>query len=918
MFEVITFGGGETYRDVFIGVALMSGTGGMASLIRLGLMIGLLLGILRMMGDLNPGRVVKWFVIAAVIYGGLFLPKVTVQITDKYNAALPGATVANVPLGVAFAEATASQIGARVIEMTETAFGSPTDVQYSKTGMIYGAKFMETATRLQFHDQVFTQNLDSFFKNCVWYDLLDNQYTADQLAKSNDLWAFFAEPANAPNPARSGPYVTGPGPVEIKTCPDIFTSLNAAVTGQTQATVRAMERRLRPGIPDASLLASALSEMGTLVGLTNVASTDAQRSLAQIATLNQLKASLGSSSVSSGATSALATAQAQLQTQNTGHILGKVGENAIVVLKIVVDCLFIGMFPILFPCFLLPGMGPKMLQGYVAGFFYLQLWGPMYVIVHQIIMSTSYVQTGAAGALPGAAANGFNLQTIDGINSVNANIQTVAGMMILMIPVLAAALTKGAMAVGGQAEALLAPFRSGAEAAAAAQTTGNFSYGNTSVDTRAYHNVSANRVANSGYIDTGFMTSRNARGDEYTTDRSGALVGVRAAPAEAAVSMERLQERSAQASERARLATERVNAMDHVAARAVAESDQTVRESLFTRSSGSESRTGLSNESRDSRSTGATYLTGVRDEMMNRFGVDFGFAANQTFQATKGVQDTFGVNTGLGAGGGGRVGAQAGINHSTQLTGVTSRLASEGNTANEQKALQWLRQQSQSSDFKTAVDKVTTEALNKSYASYAGSSTTFSDKSAQTWSSTQSFTDSQRQARSDSASLERSADISERTAEILRGDHRAAFQAFANDYLRDIPGGFSRGPDEIARILQGRSETDRELLYDAADAYAARRMHGVEEPGLVQDARAELGSPKEADDLTAPRDVEMSPVSGPRRGGPAPQAGSGPEDLRRPSEDRELRPDPELLDVQQRLNPQVDEALSRRAKRAKE
>lgn len=31
MFEVITFGGGESYRDIFIGVALMTGTGGMAS-----------------------------------------------------------------------------------------------------------------------------------------------------------------------------------------------------------------------------------------------------------------------------------------------------------------------------------------------------------------------------------------------------------------------------------------------------------------------------------------------------------------------------------------------------------------------------------------------------------------------------------------------------------------------------------------------------------------------------------------------------------------------------------------------------------------------------------------------------------------------------------------------------------------------
>lgn len=925
MFEVITYGGGETYRDVFIGVALMSGTGGMASLIRLGLMIGLLLGILRMMGDLNPGRVVKWFVIAAVIYGGLFLPKVEVRIIDKYNPALPGATVANVPLGVAFAEATASQIGARVIDMTETAFGSPSDVRYSQTGMIYGAKFMEAATRLQFQDQVFTQNLDSFFKNCVWYDLLDNQYTADQLAKSNDLWAFFADPSNAPNPARSGPYVTGPGAaaVEIKTCPDIFNSLNAVVSGQTQSAARALERRLRPGLPDANLLSSAMSEMGTLVGLTNVASTDAQRSLAQIATLNQLKASLGSSSISSGATSALANAQAQLQTHNTGNLLGKVGENAIVVLKIVVDCLFIGMFPVLFPCFLLPGMGTKMLQGYVAGFFYLQLWGPMYVIVHQIIMSTAYVQTGASAALPGAAANGFNLQTIDGINGVNANIQTVAGMMILMIPVLAAALTKGAMAVGGQAEALLAPFRSGAEAAAAAQTTGNFSYGNTSVDTHAFHNTTGNRVQTSGYVDTGFITSRNSRGDEFTTDRAGNLVGVRAAPSDAAVSLERLTERSAVAAERARIATERSQTLDHVAASAVAETSQRIHEAAWTRTSGAESRVGVSNEARDSTGTGASYITNIRDEAMRRYGVGFDFAARSVEQATFGSQQSLGLGGGVGMG---RGGYGANLSHNISGTQSESRLAQRSNDAKEDAALAWIRQQTQSSDFKKNLDRTNTEALNKSYATYSGNSQSVSDKTAQLWSSTQSFTDSTRQAKSDAASLERSAEMAERTAEVFRGSHGAAFVQFANDYLRTTPEGFTRSSEEISRILQGRSDEDRKLAYDAADVFAARHLGPLEEPDLLSANREALGEPRTAESIgdvqvREPGSAPSAGYGGRREPGPArsledaAREGAERMGIRAPAADRELRPDQELGAVQSQLGDDVTSHLGREVKK---
>jgi conjugal transfer mating pair stabilization protein TraG len=918
-FDVITYGGGESYRDIFVAVALMTGTGAMASLVRVGLLLGLVIGILRMVVDLNPGRIVKWFLVAAMIYGGLFLPKATVHIIDKYNPALPGADVANVPLGVAFAEATASQIGSRMIDMTETAFGDPTDVEYSRTGMIYGVKFMEAASRLQFADQLFTQNLDAFFKNCVWYDLQDNAYTADELAKANDLWAFFA--AHPPNPARGTPLISGSGPsaISVVTCPSALSTLDAQKDVQAKNAATAMERRLNPSMNATVLESSALSEMGVLVGLTNVASTDATRSLVQTATLNQLKASLIGSSTETGASSALAQAQAQLQTANTGSLLGRVGENAIVVLKIVIDALFVGMFPILFPCFLLPQIGTRMLQGYLAGFFYLQLWGPMYVIVHKIIMTASYAQTGAAAMLPGNP-NGFNLQTLDGINGVNANIQTVAGMMVLMIPVLAAALTKGAMAVGAQGEALLQPFRSGAEAAAAAQTTGNFSVGNTSVDTHAFNNVTGNRIQTSGYVDSGFVTTRSRSGDEVTSRLSdGVLTGVRAAPSDAAVSLERLHERATSLSERARIARERSNTFDHVESAAKSDTSQQIHEAAFTRTTGAESRAGVANEERDGRSTAASYITGIRDEAQRRFGVSFDFAADATEQATEGLQDSWSVSTGVPIPGGS-------IGHRSNLQGSATKIGQRRNSLKEDEALSWIRQQTQSSDFRTSIDKATTESLNRSFASFSGSSHSVSDKTAQIFASTKSFTDSARAARSETASLERSAEQSERTAQVLRGQHAAAFVSFAGDHLRTTADGFQRSNEDIGRILQGRTEEDRELLYQAADTFSARYLPSNDEPALIENIREASGEPQPAAKLKdGPHpQVDQAPSSalGSGRRAPPSRYGGGapdPDDvqahaaalgLRPPSVDRELEPDNELAGTTAKLNRDVDAHLA--------
>ncbi|MCI1755313.1 MAG: conjugal transfer protein TraG N-terminal domain-containing protein [Sphingobium sp.] len=55
-------------------------------------------------------------------------------------------------------------------------------------------------------------------------------------------------------------------------------------------------------------------------------------------------------------------------------------------LNVVLTVLFYALFPVLFPLFLLPKTGPLALKGYVTGFFYLAAWGPLFVILHMMLM----------------------------------------------------------------------------------------------------------------------------------------------------------------------------------------------------------------------------------------------------------------------------------------------------------------------------------------------------------------------------------------------------------------------------------------------------------------------------------------------------------------------------------------------------
>jgi len=843
-YEVITYGGGANYRDIFQAVALMSGTSAVSSLIRLAMLLGLVMTIARGMFDLNAGKALKWFITAAVIYGVFFVPKVTVHITDKLNPGLTGADVANVPIGIAFAEAISSQIGSRAIQMTETAFADPDDVTYSKTGMIYGAKFMQGITKVSFTDALFNQNMSAFMQDCVFYDLADNRYSADRFAKATDVWTYVTV-TNPTNPARSMVYVSESGTTmssEIKTCPQVAALLSANMDAQTKSAAIAMQRRLEPeqgALSDTASWSRVSSQTTTLTGLTGMASTDAMSTIRQLAVLNTLKATIAGNELSPG--SALASAQAEVQTHNTQSLLGPIGEKAIVVLKIVIDALFIGIFTVLFPCFLLPTIGTKMLQGYFVGFFYLQLWGPMYVIIHKIIMTAAYAKTAAAAYVPGGTA-GFNLQTVGGIGDINSQIQAVASCMILMIPVIAAGLTKGAVAVGQQGDALLQPFRSGAESAAASQTTGNYSFGTTAVNTHNFDSWTGNKRDTARFENTGSFTRNNAQGDMVTTNQNGS-VSVRAAGADSAITFDSVSERAASQRTAASLSRERSNTYDNVAANARSQTEQRIREASRVSTTGTESRVGASNESRDSQTQGLGRLSSISSTLVSRYG--YTASAAEALTSTIALQQTASAGAESKASVGGRGPVGAGGSLTTGWSGTSSDATNKSLTKTQQQGRDWARNEMASADVRQALDKVETQAINDAWAKTASTSQAFRNSTSTSFASTATFTEQARQARSESARLEQSADQTIRMAETLRGNHGQAFFTWATSGangggLRYDAEGNRRSDTEIGNLLQARNERDWGTLQEGYQTFLAQRP-AIATPDLVTDNQRDLG-----------------------------------------------------------------------------
>src|SRR3546814_3078233 len=110
------------------------------------MIMGLALAVIVLAFNQDWRAWLNCFLGATLIYMCLMVPRMDVHVTDRVNPSLAPANVANVPLGLALMASFTSQVGDYLTRSAELVFGLPDDLNYSKNGMIYGARLME-ATR---------------------------------------------------------------------------------------------------------------------------------------------------------------------------------------------------------------------------------------------------------------------------------------------------------------------------------------------------------------------------------------------------------------------------------------------------------------------------------------------------------------------------------------------------------------------------------------------------------------------------------------------------------------------------------------------------------------------------------------------------------------------------------------------------
>jgi conjugal transfer mating pair stabilization protein TraG len=518
MLEVFTVGGGDYLVNTFNAIAAWTGSGGFKALIRVCMVMGLIYALLITAMDLDWRAWFRWFVQSTLIYLVLMVPTVTVKVTDRVNPGLAPATAANVPIGLAAMASFTSQVSDYLTRTAETVFVMPAALNYSNGGFVYGARMWDKVRGFEVRDPVFKANLDGYLKQCAYYDILLGTKSLKLLSEAPDLWAELGVNA-ATNRGMKYLTDTGAGTVDIegKTCAQAWTLINNQWDNQINAYALPFAHSMYPKLTEAAAGAKLAADVPVVSQLlTGTAMTRNQffKQKSMVDAFEAAQLDFGNADADS-----FALQRADTQTRNAMTTAAEQGLIWIPVLGVVLTVVFYALFPIVFPLLLFPRSGIATLKGYFSGFFYLSAWGPIYVLIHSFIMDRLASQTNAV------AAGSVNLANWAGIDAVNQDVATMAGFLMMSVPVLALMVMRGTMSVANNLGSMLAPVQAGSDAAALERTTGNYaygdvSYGNLNAENRqmSQWNMAPNLLSGAGH--SGFREADGRMFNEYGSGHS--------------------------------------------------------------------------------------------------------------------------------------------------------------------------------------------------------------------------------------------------------------------------------------------------------------------------------------------------------------------------------------------------------------
>lgn len=347
----------------------------------------------------------------------MLYPKTTLVIEDLTGTDIKPRIVDNVPLSLAVFANITSRIGIGTTQLLETVFHMPNDFEYSHTGMLMGAKLVLAAKNFEITDSQFNANLNEFMQQCVFYDLLLNKYSLDDLVHTNAPWEFIRSNTSV---ARAFP-LNG----EIKICREGASILNRQWKNIINNAAQIYGGQIFSGTHPKEVLLSRLSDGYSF--LTHV-SADGAQILQTNLLANAMSNALRHYAANNNAPAALLAyedTKASLQSRETMNETGRQAGQWMQHFKNIIEAVLYASFILIYFLSYFP-FGASIVRNYLLGMFVIQALSPMYAIIH---FAGSLLAENRCTAFI-TNNEGLSLFNLAGITQANADAIAVAGYLI--------------------------------------------------------------------------------------------------------------------------------------------------------------------------------------------------------------------------------------------------------------------------------------------------------------------------------------------------------------------------------------------------------------------------------------------------------------------------------------------------------
>lgn len=494
MWEIFAYHNSEALAGIFNAIAAIMASGTYLSAVAAVAFCGFVAAMVAYMFQPEKLQGWKWIGSVVLIYGVLFVPRVTVAVVDK-TGGTPNRIIANVPFGMAALGGLTSSIGNSITELFETAFQTlpgpaslPPELAYQQNGLMFGSRLIQEVRRTSIPDPAVRTDVLNFVNNCTAFDIADGTISPTAFSESADLWTLMANT----NPARFSTITTGAG-VTTNTCDNVYLSINGRLPAQINNLTARLAGRMNPSIPTLAAQAAIVNQVpqAFIRGQIASAASTAADLIRQNALINAINdaGELGCQKINDPSCMMMATGRATaVASQNAAWLNGaKIAEQALPVVRNVAESMCYAVFPlVVLLLFLSSGRTTVMiLSGYAVALISIQLWPPLFAILNYMASIYAQIDQAAAAEL-GGGVKALSLQTASPIYSNAVSAQAVVSYLIIGIPMLAYSLSNRLVnfgsAVMGGLQGLSSTSMSGSASAAAA--VGNTGMGNVTMDQR--------------------------------------------------------------------------------------------------------------------------------------------------------------------------------------------------------------------------------------------------------------------------------------------------------------------------------------------------------------------------------------------------------------------------------------------------